>query len=254
MLSMQAGKESRIGWTVVAAAFVLTFLGFGCAYSFAAFFNAFQAEFAASRGDVSLAFSAGALVWFIVGAPGGMLADRFGARRVAVSGVLCLTAALWLASRASSVLALYAAYSVGVGFGVGLTYVPSVGAVQPWFDRNRATASGLAVAGIGAGNLAVPAFASWSIATVGWREAYLLLTAIVLLLGLPAALALRRPAEMPGRGAATSGSSLRTTLETGQFWILYASVFLTGIWRATLVSGEWQLVHTDDSHYSPREA
>ena len=119
MLSMQAGKESRIGWTVVAAAFVLTFLGFGCAYSFAAFFNAFQAEFAASRGAVSLAFSAGALVWFIVGAPGGMLADRFGARRVAVSGVLCLTAALWLASRASSVLALYAAYSVGVGFGVG---------------------------------------------------------------------------------------------------------------------------------------
>ena len=45
------------GWVVVASAFTLTFVGFGTAYSFAAFFGAFQTEFAASRAHVSLVFS-----------------------------------------------------------------------------------------------------------------------------------------------------------------------------------------------------
>ena len=65
---------------VVLGAFTLMFMGFGAAYSFAAFFTAFQAEFGASRAHVSLVFSLSALLWFSFGVPGGMLADRFGPR------------------------------------------------------------------------------------------------------------------------------------------------------------------------------
>ena len=80
----------RYAWVVVAAAFTLMFVGFGAAYSFAAFFTAFEAEFGASRGDIALVFSLAAFLWFLSGAPAGMLADRYGVRRVALAGVACM--------------------------------------------------------------------------------------------------------------------------------------------------------------------
>ena len=210
---------------MVAAAFTLMFVGFGAAYSFAAFFAAFQAEFGASRADVALVFSAAAFVWFVSGAPAGMLADRYGARRVALAGVACLVAALGLASVASSVAMLYATYSIGIGLGVGLVYVPAVGAVQPWFVANRAAASGLAIAGIGAGNVAGPLLAAWWIERLGWRGAYVALAAGILALGLLAALLLRQKASL--HQAARDGIGLRAALRTTPFWLLYLALIFS---------------------------
>jgi hypothetical protein len=45
------------GWIVVAAAFAVTFVGFGSAYTFSAFVEPLQKDFDASRGSVSLVFS-----------------------------------------------------------------------------------------------------------------------------------------------------------------------------------------------------
>ena len=217
---------ARYGWVVVAAAFTLMFVGFAAAYSFAAFFSAFQAEFGASRGHVALVFSVAAFLWFLHGAPGGVAADRFGPRRVALLGVASLVAALWLASEARSVGVLYATYSIGIGLGVGLVYVPSVGAVQPWFGANRAFASGLAVAGIGAGNIAGPLLAAWWIGLFGWRGAYLALAVFVLVLGGAAALAIR---QQPGIAAAgpAHGVPLQLAMRTPAFWFIYASLVLS---------------------------
>ena len=210
---------------MVAAAFTLMFVGFGAAYSFAAFFTAFQAEFGASRADVALVFSAAAFVWFVSGAPAGMLADRYGARRVALVGVACLVAALGLASVASSVAMLYATYSIGVGLGVGLVYVPAVGAVQPWFVANRAAASGLAIAGIGAGNVAGPLLAAWWIERLGWRGAYVALALAILALGLLAALLIRQKASRQQQ--AREGVGLGAALRTTPFWLLYLALILS---------------------------
>jgi MFS family permease len=213
---------SSYGWVVVAAAFILMFVGFGAAYSFAAFFSAFEAEFGASRGHIALVFSVAAFLWFTSGAPGGVLADRFGPRRVALAGVACLAAALAIASVAGSITVLYVTYSVGMGIGVGLVYVPSVGAVQPWFGANRALASGIAVAGIGAGNIIGPLLAAWWIERLGWRGAYVALSIFVLLLGGAAALAIK--GQPPLKAQAAEGSALRVALRTRAFWLLYASL------------------------------
>lgn len=210
---------------VVAAAFTLMFVGFAAAYSFAAFFSAFQSEFGASRAHVALVFSVAAFLWFLTGAPGGMLADRFGARRVALAGVACLVAALGLAAVSSSMAALYVTYSVGIGVGVGLVYVPSVGAVQPWFNANRALASGIAVAGIGAGNIAGPLLAAWWIGLFGWRGAYFALAVFVLILGGVAACLLQNISDAKNKNPISVGDALRTT----PFWLLYASLTLSCI-------------------------
>jgi MFS family permease len=163
-----------------------------------------------------------AFAWFIFGAPAGVLADRFGPRRVAVCGIGCLVAALWLASLAGSVGMLYVTYSIGIGVGVGLVYVPSVGAVQPWFSANRALASGLAVAGIGAGNFAVPLLAAWWIELYGWRNAFVGLAFFALVLGGVAALVIDAPAREST--APRAGTPLREALRSREFALLYAAM------------------------------
>ena len=220
-------ERSSYAWVVVAAAFTLMFIGFAAAYSFAAFFGALEAEFGASRGDIALVFSVAAFVWFLSGAPAGVLADRYGVRRVAIVGVACIALALAIAAVASSLNVLYATYSIGLGLGVGLVYVPSIGAVQPWFSANRALASGIAVAGIGAGNVAGPLLAAWWIGIFGWRGAFLGLALFALALGGAAALAIRNKPR--ASAAAADGIALRAALRTTPFWLIFASLFLSCI-------------------------
>ena len=58
------------GWFVVGGTFGVLFCGFGSLYAFGPFFAPLQAEFGASRGAVSLAFSIATCLLFLLGAPG----------------------------------------------------------------------------------------------------------------------------------------------------------------------------------------
>lgn len=193
------------GWYVVAAAFAVTFVGFGSAYTFSAFVESLQRDFAASRGQISLVFSLAGFLYFGFGIISGPLADRFGSRRLAVAGMLLTGAGLAAAGAAHTLVQVYVAYGLGVGLGVGCAYVPAVGAVQRWFVRRRGFASGLAVAGIGVGTLVMPPLASALIAHVGWRGAYLTLAAIAVVLG--AGMSLLIENDPRGRGLLPDGDA-----------------------------------------------
>jgi MFS family permease len=181
--STLSGPRIFHGWLVVAAAFAVTFVGFGSAYTFSAFVEPLQRDFGASRGSVSLVFSLAGFLYFGLGIVSGPLADRFGSRPFAVAGMILTGFGLAAASAAESLLQVYLAYGLGVGLGVGCAYVPAIGAVQRWFIRRRGFASGLAVSGIGVGTLAMPPLASLLIGTLGWRGAYLALGALAVVLG-----------------------------------------------------------------------
>jgi MFS family permease len=201
-------SHSRIfyGWFVVAAAFAVTFVGFGSAYTFSAFVESLQRDFGASRGSVSLVFSLAGFLYFGLGIVSGPLADRYGSRPLAVGGMIVTGLGLAAASAAQSLLEVYAAYGLGVGLGMGCAYVPAIGAVQRWFVRRRGFASGLAVSGIGVGTLAMPPLASLLIATLGWRGAYLALGALAIALG--GGLALLIENDPRGRGLGPDGDPL----------------------------------------------
>lgn len=238
---MKASSSPRLfyGWIVVAAAFVTMLVGFGSAYTFAAFFPSLQAAFGASRGDVSLVFSLAGFLYFALGPLAGGLADRWGPRLPVGLGVALLAGGLALAGRAETLLQVYLAYGLGVGIGVGLSYVPAVGTVQPWFVRRRAQASGYAVAGIGVGTLLLPPLAAELIAALDWRGAYLALGALVLALGGAAAALLERSpaarglhpdgiAAPPPASSAASGLSVREAVASRSFWALYAACLAVG--------------------------
>jgi MFS family permease len=215
-------NEPRYAWVVVWAAFFCMAVIFGVAYSFAAFFESFAAEFAAQRADVSLVFGICGLIYFVLGAAGGMLADRFGPRLACCAGMLCIASGLFTTSLAQSMAAVYLTYGVGVGVGIALVYSPSIACVQPWFRRRRGLAAGIASAGIGAGTLVVPLLAAAAISLLEWRGALRALALGVLIIGLGAAMLLRR-APSAGRSAAgdAAGVSLRGALRSNSFWWLY---------------------------------
>jgi MFS family permease len=193
------------GWLVVAGGFAVTFIGFGCVYSFSAFIDSLQHDFGASRGSVSLVFSLAGFLYFTIGMVSGPLADRFSSRRVALVGMILIGVGLALASVAHSLAGVYAAYGLGIGLGVGFSYVPAMGAVQRWFVKHRGFASGLASSGIGAGTLVVPPFTALLIAQLGWRDAYLALGILAAILGIGAALLLEN--DPRDRGLLPDGDS-----------------------------------------------
>ncbi|MFO1285800.1 MAG: MFS transporter [Rubrivivax sp.] len=217
-----AGDEPRYGWVVVWACFAALAVIFGIAYSFAAFFESFAAEFGAARADVSLVFGVTGLVYFALGAFGGMLADRFGPRRVTSAGMLCIVAALVAGSRSTSMAQVTLAYGVVLGLGVALVYTPAIGCVQPWFTRRRGLAAGIASAGIGAGTLGVPLMAAAAIVQWHWRGAMLALAAFVAVIGLASTLLLR-PAPTARRvaGGVVPGVPLGPALAGVRFRWLY---------------------------------
>jgi len=232
------GSERRIfyGWWVVAAAFAITFLGFGSAYTFSAFLEQLQRDFGASRGSVSLVFSLAGFLYFGLGIVSGPLADRFGSRPLVLIGMILLGLGLALASAAQNLIEVYAAYGLGVGLGMGCAYVPAIGAVQRWFVRRRGFASGLAVAGIGVGTLVMPPLASLLIGSFGWRGAYLALGALALVLGCSMALLIENDPsgrglnpdgdELAARTVQAGGAAVGEAIRSGRFISLYVACLI----------------------------
>jgi MFS family permease len=219
--------EVRYAWVVVWATFVALAVIFGVSYSFAAFFESFAAAFDAQRADVSLVFGLSGGVYFVFGAAGGMLADRFGPRAVTCSGMLLIAAGLLLCSFAESMAMVYAAYGVGVGLGIALVYTPSIGCVQPWFGRRRGLAAGIASAGIGAGTFVVPLLAAAAIVRWDWRGALWALSIGVLVVGVGSTLSLRTaPVATRRAGSTVPGQTLAEALRSSSFRWLYAMCVL----------------------------
>ena len=216
-------KEPHYAWVVVWGAFFSMAVIFGVVYSFAAFFESFAAEFAAQRADVSLVFGICGLIYFVLGAGGGILADRFGPRLVCTAGMLCIAAGLLATSFATSMSAVYLTYGVGIGVGVALVYTPSIACVQPWFTQRRGLAAGIASSGIGAGTVVLPLLATSAIAALQWRGALRVMALGVLVLGVCATFVLRRaPAPAAGVGPQViPGATLGQALRDRRFWWFY---------------------------------
>lgn len=229
------------GWIVVAAAFAISLVGFGSAYTFSTFLEPLQRDFAASRGSVSLVFSLAAFLCYLLGSVSGPLAERWGSRPFAVAGMLLMGAGLAAASAARTLGEVYGAYGLGVGLGLGCAFIPALAAVQRWFARRRGLASGFAVSGIGVGTLVMPPLASLLINDLGWRDAYLALGALTAVVGGGMALLIEddprgrglapdgEPLHASGHPLEPTGTSLREAIRSRRFLGLYLACLVCSL-------------------------
>lgn len=209
---------------MVAVGFASMFTVFGVAYSFGNFFESMSEEFGSGRAATSAVFSITAFLYFGLGVLSGPAVDRFGPRRVLLVGAATMGIGLVLTSRIDELWQGYLTYGIGVGIGTTCGYVPMVAVVGGWFERRRATALGLAVAGIGLGTLAANPISAALIDAYGWRDAYLYF-------GIGSAVVLTACALLAARPPATGSAPLRlgAAVRTPAFAVLYASTFLLSL-------------------------
>ncbi len=219
----EAHPDSARGWLVVGAAALSMFAVFGVAYSFGAFFTSMGEEFDASTSATAFVFSITIGLSFFLAPFTGRWADRVGPRRVVLSGAVSLVVGLLLTSQVESLLLGYLTYGLGVGFAVACGYVPMVATVSGWFVKQRATAIGFAVAGIGLGTLVGSPVAARLIDATSWRTTYVIFAAAGgTFMVLAALVAERGPVAVD----APEPRPLRELLRLRPFFVLYVSTAL----------------------------
>lgn len=216
---MSTPGSTYYGWRIVAVAFLTHCLNVGCVfYSFGVFFTPLIDEFGWTRAQISWGFSSVSIVGALWSPLVGRVVDRYGPRGSQVFGALVLGGTFMLLSTVHSLLQYYLLMALLVSLGsTALGPIPSNSAVAGWFLRRRGRALGLATAGISMGGVIFVPLAQTLIHTLGWRQAFVALGALVIGVGVaPIALVMRKPpAELPPeeRMPARAVRSGRTALQ-----------------------------------------
>jgi MFS family permease len=169
----------------------------------------------------------------------GALNDRIGPRIIMMVSGASLGIGYLFLSGLQAPWQLYLFYGGLVGIGLSTHDVITLSTVARWFDKRRGMMSGIVKVGTGAGQLLMPLVATVLIAAFGWRNAYLLIGAVSLvLLVLVAQIMKRDPRDiglLPDNGddacvrnsscIESAGLSMRKALGTGQFWIMCITEF-----------------------------
>ena len=150
-------------------------VSFGIMDSFGVFIKPFISGFAWSRWMISASYSLSFLIFGFVGIVMGGLADRFGPRVILTCCGLFLGLGYLLMSQLNALWQLYLFQGVIIGVGMSALYAPVLSLIARWFIRRRGSMTGLALSGMGIGQLVTPPIISRLIALYDWRYTYIFL-------------------------------------------------------------------------------
>lgn len=213
--------DSVRAWIIVVASFFSSSIVFGTIYSFGVFLKPMAGEFHVNSASISIVFSITSIIFYVLAAPAGRLADRYGPRTVIAAGAAVLGSGLCLTAIAGNIWLAYLTYGIGVGVGGAGCYIPPLAAVGGWFSRRRNLALGIAAAGTGAGTLVFPPVAAALIQHFGWRTAYAAFGVAGAAILFACAVAMQTPPM--SRTQANSGPKLGHLLRSRAFLLLYLS-------------------------------
>lgn len=167
----------------------LTQLSLGTVYAWS-FFQTPITEMAGwSNTQVAWAFSLSIFMLGVMAAWGGAKIDKYGPRKLAITGGVMYALGYIISAYALSsgtLWLLYLAFGVLGGSGLGLAYVTPVATVSKWFTKNQGLATGMVVMGFGLGALVMskllaPFFLQLSSNNLSITFLYIGLTLIVVL-------------------------------------------------------------------------
>lgn len=168
-------------------------------YGLPFFYDFMVKDFGWSRTQVTSgnAFSK-LLVGPLFGFLAGYMIDKFGPRRLMMTGIVMAGGALIGLSMMSGVFwVFYLCYLFNaLGYVCGGP-LPNQVLLSRWFDKSRGKAMGFAYVGIGVGGAIVPLLVAWlvSIEGLGWRGALATLGVLMIIIALPMAYFVRESPE-----------------------------------------------------------
>ena len=219
---------------VLACGAAIVTLSMGIRHGFGLWLQPITQDMAWTRQSFALALAVQNLSWGVIGIFAGMVADRFGAFRVLIGGAVLY--ALGLAGMALAPTTLLFALTAGVLIGAaqaGTTYAVIYGVLgRQIAPERRSWAMGVAAAAGSFGQFLMVPLEGFLITTLGWQQALLALSLLVLLV-VPLAWGLREPGFRTGGGAPlphnqTVRQALAEALRYRSFLLLTAGYFVCG--------------------------
>ena len=227
MAGPQAGAaEWRAYWPLTLAALVgYSTIGLQ-SYGLGPFVPHLEQAFGWTRTDVMIGLSLSNAVGVFLNILIGMIVDRFGPRRVALTGLLVKTGSFALLATATGSLLNWSL--LWVVLAVGVVLVQSTvwtSAVAARFDHSRGLAMAVALSGTPITAAVVPVLATWLIGDYGWRVGFVGVAAAWILATFPVVFLFFKDGRQPGEaGQVVSGPvpglTLREGVRTAAFWRL----------------------------------
>jgi MFS family permease len=172
--STQFTPDSPRAWIRLALALAISSVGGVGMWSVVVTLPAVQAEFATSRGAVSLAFTLAMLGFGLGGVATGKITDRFGIVMAMALSIGFLGVSYILAGLSSTLWQFIAVYFL-IGLGTSATFAPLMAEASHWFERYR----GLAVTIVASGNYIAgtiwPPLVNWGEQAAGWRTTHVII-------------------------------------------------------------------------------
>ena len=243
---MKAPRRTlHYAWIVLGALVVVMLLGSGLRAVFGVFIKPMETTFGWDRAALS---GAAAISLLLLGAAGpivGWLADQWGPRRVIFLSAILLGLGAMLSSRVSALWQIYITCGVLMGLGAGRVGMSTGAALAArWFEARRGLVMGLVGGAMSAGQLVIVPLAVWFTLSYGWRQSFLYLGVLLLVIALPLTLLFIRddPAqkglEAYGAGqAARAGepaappegrTRVADAMQVPAFWLLAGTFFICG--------------------------
>lgn len=236
----QTGEFGR-GWPVLSAAAVGVGLGLSPLpfYTIDVMVAPLGEEFGWTRGQIYSALAVYTLGAFFLSPFIGWLAEKFGARRVALISIVTFSLSMMALGLNTGNMTLYFIlwFLLAVG-GVGTLPITFTRPVNNWFDKRRGIALGIALIATGIFGALAKSFAQHIVSTEGWRQAYFMLGLLPLIIALPMAyLSLRDIDDEPARDAAITRYKIPVLAISlgGTIWLIYTA--LQFVWPKFLEQG-----------------
>ena len=241
---------------IVATAFLSLFAIVGLAlYALPFFYDFWESSYGWSRTTIT---SGNALGKFLVaplfGFIAGWLIDRYGPRRLMISGALMAGMAVIGLSLTGGSLPLFYLFYVFNALGyVCAGPLPCQVLISRWFDKNRGKAMGIAYLGIGTGGALVPLLSNGIESRFGWQIALVALGVIIVMIALPMAFFIKDPVKKEAkRESNTPAVSIKSILKNPNFYLLcIGSMCAIGV-----VGGVYQhlKLYLRDLHFAQEKA
>ncbi|HUA34996.1 MAG TPA: MFS transporter [Candidatus Binataceae bacterium] len=219
--------ERRQQWIIVAVLFVTMFLIWGPINASSVFFIPVVKHFAWSRALFSLLVATAPLAAGFSSPALGSLMDRYGERRIMITGAAMVGLGFLALSRADSAIAFLAVFIVlGVGISAS-TIIPTALVLTNWFRERRGLALGVAFSGIPLGGAGVTILANRIVEHGGFRAGYIAMGLPILFVVIPLlAIFMRaRPIDegdetvSDAMQEALPGLEVREALRSRSFWL-----------------------------------
>jgi sugar phosphate permease len=177
------------GWWIVLAAFLNLFFSVGIIYyGFPVFYPSMVSSLGFTRAQLTQGFLAGFVgAGLVFGLLAGILIDSLGSRQVIRIGIWCVGLPLILMG---SMTHLWQYYVLCIAEVIGYVLtgpIPNQVLVSNWFHLKRGRAMGIAYLGLGVGGAVSPLLINGLIQSFGWRNAFRIIGAVILLVLFPVA-------------------------------------------------------------------